>query len=58
MHRIALNLAAFFVFASAGWAQVPEMPKPTKEHELLRQFAEGEDGNWTQLVTVEYVRTK
>jgi len=35
-------LAMVLSMATVGLAQMPEMPKPTKEHELLRQFA----GEW------------
>lgn len=40
----SLSLSLLFVIALAvsSQAQVPEMPKPTKEHELLAQFA----GEW------------
>lgn len=46
MKRLQINtglaLIAVFCLATVGYAQLPEMPKPTKEHELLKQFA----GEW------------
>lgn len=39
---IALAMVAMLGITTAGQAQVPEMPKPTEQHELLKQFA----GKW------------
>ncbi|MEX1041850.1 MAG: DUF1579 domain-containing protein [Pirellulaceae bacterium] len=39
---IALAVVAMLGIATVGQAQVPEMPKPTEQHELLKQFA----GKW------------
>lgn len=41
--KTCVVLAGLFLTAATGEAQeMPEMPKPTKEHELLKQFA----GDW------------
>jgi hypothetical protein len=40
---VIVAMAAVIALAAACHAQVPEMPKPVKEHELLQQFA----GDWT-----------
>jgi len=46
---IVLVFASFASLTTASFAQAPELPKPAKEHELLKQFV----GEWT--VTAETV---
>src|SRR5262245_38660374 len=40
-----IGIVAAALWAAVGAAQQPEAPKPTKEHEALKQFA----GEWTML---------
>lgn len=39
---IPLTVVALLAISTAGQTQVPEMPQPTEQHELLKQFA----GKW------------
>lgn len=41
-YKTSPAIAALLCLSAACYSQVPEMPRPTKQHELLKQFA----GDW------------
>jgi hypothetical protein len=48
MKNTVLSILALFGAVTSGFAQAPDMPKPTKEHEWLQQFV----GEWDTAIEI------